>query len=404
MKLIDYFRLSFHNISLHKVRFVLTLIVITVLCALLLIFISSYLSGIAVYESGVEKKFAKDNLVIYTPIKKATPELYQKQMDYFNANYSEFNVDDNVDISSSDIHFGDLKYPYNLRINFVHNDIKSLLLEGEEFSLATSDGKIWLPQLGLPYGIEFKIGQTLPITIRVSNQNVTVNPTVAGIVDGNEVYFGYVYALNSGLVGSLPQIILPPRDIPYKEITTELNKLKNDFLTIFNKTPSYYTSGNEVSFDTIFENFNKAQKVNTLLIVLFVIAIGAVTLFSLSNSLAMSTNDNIKLFVLLKTLGLKNKHTVFVLFIEAIITIVVACLLAVGITYLMSPIVISISDWLWFDAVVVFGAYSASMVLPIYIPFVLAACLTIISIITVSFSFVRISQKYTKQNLSESFI
>lgn len=118
----------------------------------------------------------------------------------------------------------------------------------------------------------------------------------------------------------------------------------------------------------------------------------------------MSTNDNIKLFVLLKTLGLKNKHTVFVLFIEAIITIVVACLLAVGITYLMSPIVISISDWLWFDAVVVFGAYSATLVLPIYIPFVLAACLTIISIITVSFSFMRISQKYTKQNLSESFV
>lgn len=403
MKIIDYFRLSFHNIGLHKVRFVLTLIVITVLCALLLIFISSYLSGIAVYEGGVEKKFAKDNLVIYTPIK-ATPELYQKQMDYFNANYTEFSIDDNVNISSNDIHFGDLQYPYNLKINFIHNDIKSLLLEGEEFSLATSDGKIWLPQLGLPYGIAFKIGQTLPITIRVSDKDVTVNPTVAGIVDGNEVYFGYVYALNSDLVRSLPQIILPPRNMPYKEISTELNKLESDFLTIFDRTPSYSTSGNEVSFDTIFENFNKAQKSNTLLIVLFVIAIGAVTLFSLSNSLAMSTNDNIKLFVLLKTLGLKNKHTVFVLFIEAIITIVVACLLAVGITYLMSPIVISISDWLWFDAVVVFGAYSASMVLPIYIPFVLVACLTIISIITVSFSFVRISQKYTKQNLSESFI
>lgn len=403
MKLIDYFRLSYHNISLHKVRFVLTLIVITVLCALLLIFISSYLSGIAVYESGVEKKFAKDNLVIYTPIK-ATPELYQKQMDYFNANYTEFSIDDNVNISSNDIHFGDLQYPYNLKINFIHNDIKSLLLEGEEFSLANSNGKIWLPQLGLPYGIEFKIGQTLPITIRVSDKDVTVNPTVAGIVDGNEVYFGYVYALNSDLVRSLPQIILPPRNMPYKEISSELNKLKNDFLTIFDRTPSYSTSGNEVGFELIFENFNKAQKSNTLLIVLFVIAIGTVTLFSLSNSLAMSTNDNIKLFVLLKTLGLKNKHTVFVLFIEAIITIVVACLLAVGITYLMSPIVISISDWLWFDAVVVFGAYSASMILPIYIPFVLAACLTIISIITVSFSFMRISQKYTKQNLSESFV
>lgn len=403
MKLIDYFRLSFHNISLHKVRFVLTLIVITVLCALLLIFISSYLSGIAVYESGVEKKFAKDNLVIYPAIK-ATPELYQKQMDYFNANYSDFSIDDNVYTRSNNIHFGDLKYPYNLRINFVHNDIKSLLLEGEEFSLATSDGKIWLPQLGLPYGIEFKIGQTLPITIRVSEKDVTVNPTVAGIVDGDEVYFGYVYALNNGLVGSLPQIILPPRNMPYKEITTELNKLKNDFLTIFDRTPSFHASGNEVSFDTIFENFNKAQKSNTLLIVLFVVAIGAVTLFSLSNSLAMSTNDNIKLFVLLKTLGLKNKHTVFVLFIEAIITIVVACLLAVGITYLMSPIVISISDWLWFDAVVVFGTYPAALVLPIYIPFILAACLTIISIITVSFSFMRISQKYTKQNLSESFV
>lgn len=403
MKLIDYFRLSFHNISLHKVRFVLTLIVITVLCALLLIFISSYLSGIAVYVSGVEKKFAKDNLVIYPAIK-ATPELYQKQMDYFNANYSEFSIDDNVYTSSNDIHFGDLKYPYNLRINFVHNDIKSLLLEGEEFSLATSDGKIWLPQLGLPYGIEFKIGQTLPITIRVSEKDVTVNPTVAGIVDSDEVYFGYVYALNNGLVGSLPQIILPPRNMPYKEISTELNKLKNDFLTIFDRTPSFHASGNEVSFDTIFENFNKAQKSNTLLIVLFVVAIGAVTLFSLSNSLAMSTNDNIKLFVLLKTLGLKNKHTVFVLFIEAIITIVVACLLAVGITYLMSPIVISISDWLWFDAVVVFGTYPAALVLPIYIPFILAACLTIISIITVSFSFMRISQKYTKQNLSESFV
>lgn len=403
MKLIDYFRLSFHNISLHKVRFVLTLIVITVLCALLLIFISSYLSGIAIYEGGVEKKFAKDNLVISAPIK-ATPELYQKQMDYFNANYTEFSIDDNVNISSNDIHFGDLQYPYNLRINFVHNDIRSLLLEGEEFSLATSDGKIWLPQLGLSYGIEFKIGQTLPITIRVSDKDVTVNPTVAGILDGDEVYFGYVYALNSDLVRSLPQIILPPRNMPYKEISTELNKLESDFLTIFDKTPSYSASGNDVNFDMIFENFNKAQKSNTLLIVLFVIAIGAVTLFSLSNSLAMSTNDNIKLFVLLKTLGLKNKHTVFVLFIEAIITIVVACLLAIGITYLMSPIVLSISDWLWFDAVVVFGAYSATLVLPIYIPFVLAACLTIISIITVSFSFMRISQKYTKQNLSESFV
>lgn len=403
MKLIDYFRLSFHNISLHKVRFVLTLIVITVLCALLLIFISSYLSGIAVYESGVEKKFAKDNLVIGTPIK-ATPELYQKQMDYFNANYSEFSIDDNVNIRSNDIYFGGLQYPANLRINFVHNDIKSLLLEGEEFSLATSDGKIWLPQLGLSYGIEFKIGQTLPITIRVSDKDVTVNPTIAGILDGDEVYFGYVYALNSGLVRDMPKIIISPRDMPYKEISSEFNKLKNDFLTIFDKTPSYSASGNDVNFDMIFENFNKAQKSNTLLIVLFVIAIGAVTLFSLSNSLAMSTNDNIKLFVLLKTLGLKNKHTVFVLFIEAIITIVVACLLAVGITYLMSPIVISISDWLWFDAVVVFGAYSATLVLPIYIPFVLAACLTIISIITVSFSFMRISQKYTKQNLSESFV
>lgn len=403
MKLIDYFRLSFHNISLHKVRFVLTLIVITVLCALLLIFISSYLSGIVVYENGVEKKFAKDNLVIDTPIK-ATPELYQKQMDYFNANYSEFSIDDNINISSNDIHFGDLQYPYNLKINFVHNDIKSILLEGEEFSLATSDGKIWLPQLGLSYGIEFKIGQTLPITIRVSDKDVTVNPTVAGIVDGDEVFFGYVYALNSGLVHDMPKIIISPRDMPYKEISSEFNKLKNDFLTIFDKTPSYSASGNDVNFDMIFENFNKAQKSNTLLIVLFVIAIGAVTLFSLSNSLAMSTNDNIKLFVLLKTLGLKNKHTVFVLFIEAIITIVVACLLAVGITYLMSPIVISISDWLWFDAVVVFGAYSATLVLPIYIPFVLAACLTIISIITVSFSFMRISQKYTKQNLSESFV
>lgn len=403
MKLIDYFRLSFHNISLHKVRFVLTLIVITVLCALLLIFISSYLSGIAVYESGVEKKFAKDNLVIGTPIK-ATPELYQKQMDYFNANYLEFSIDDNVNIRSNDIYFGDLQYPANLRINFVHNDIKSILLEGEEFSLATSDGKIWLPQLGLSYGIEFKIGQTLPITIRVSDKDVTVNPTIAGILDGDEVYFGYVYALNSGLVRDMPKIIISPRDMPYKEISTEFNKLKNDFLTIFDKSPSYSASGNDVNFDMIFENFNKAQKSNTLLIVLFVIAIGAVTLFSLSNSLAMSTNDNIKLFVLLKTLGLKNKHTVFVLFIEAIITIVVACLLAVGITYLMSPIVISISDWLWFDAVVVFGAYSATLVLPIYIPFVLAACLTIISIITVSFSFMRISQKYTKQNLSESFV
>lgn len=403
MKLIDYFRLSFHNISLHKVRFVLTLIVIAVLCALLLIFISSYLSGIAVYESGVEKKFAKDNLVIYAPID-ATPELYQKQMDYFNANYSEFSIDDNVNISSKDIHFSDLQYPYNLKINFIHNDIKSVLLEGEEFSLATSDGKIWLPQLGLSYGIEFKIGQTLPITIRVSDKDVTVNPTVAGILDGDEVYFGYVYALNSGLVRDMPKIIISPRDMPYKEISSEFNKLKNDFLTIFDKTPSYSASGNDVNFDMIFENFNKAQKSNTLLIVLFVIAIGAVTLFSLSNSLAMSTNDNIKLFVLLKTLGLKNKHTVFVLFIEAIITIVVACLLAVGITYLMSPIVISISDWLWFDAVVVFGAYSATLVLPIYIPFVLAACLTIISVITVSFSFMRISQKYTKQNLSESFV
>lgn len=403
MKLIDYFRLSFHNISLHKVRFVLTLIVITVLCALLLIFISSYLSGIAVYESGVEKKFAKDNLVIYAPIE-ATPELYQKQMDYFNANYSEFSIDDNVNIRSNDIYFGSLQYPANLRINFVHNDIKSLLLEGEEFSLATSDGKIWLPQLGLSYGIEFKIGQTLPITIRVSDKDVTVNPTVAGILDGDEVYFGYVYALNSGLVHDMPKIIISPRDMPYKEISSEFNKLKNDFLTIFDKTPSYSASGNDVNFDMIFENFNKAQKSNTLLIVLFVIAIGAVTLFSLSNSLAMSTNDNIKLFVLLKTLGLKNKHTVFVLFIEAIITIVVACLLAVGITYLMSPIVLSISDWLWFDAVVVFGAYSATLVLPIYIPFILTACLTIISVITVSFSFMRISQKYTKQNLSESFV
>lgn len=403
MKLIDYFRLSFHNISLHKVRFVLTLIVITVLCALLLIFISSYLSGIVVYENGVEKKFAKDNLVIDTPIE-ATPELYQKQMDYFNANYSEFSIDDNVNIRSNDIYFGGLQYPANLRINFVHNDIKSVLLEGEEFSLATSDGKIWLPQLGLSYGIEFKIGQTLPITIRVSDKDVTVNPTIAGILDGDEVYFGYVYALNSGLVRDMPKIIISPRDMPYKEISSEFNKLKNDFLTIFDKTPSYSASGNDVNFDMIFENFNKAQKSNTLLIVLFVIAIGAVTLFSLSNSLAMSTNDNIKLFVLLKTLGLKNKHTVFVLFIEAIITIVVACLLAVGITYLMSPIVISISDWLWFDAVVVFGAYSATLVLPIYIPFVLAACLTIISVITVSFSFMRISQKYTKQNLSESFV
>lgn len=403
MKLIDYFRLSFHNISLHKVRFVLTLIVITVLCALLLIFISSYLSGIVVYENGVEKKFAKDNLVIYAPIK-ATPELYQKQMDYFNTNYSEFSIDDNVNIRSNDIYFGGLQYPANLRINFVHNDIKSVLLEGEEFSLATSDGKIWLPQLGLSYGIEFKIGQTLPITIHVSDKDVTVNPTIAGIVDGDEVYFGYVYALNSGLVHDMPKIIISPRDMPYKEISSEFNKLKNDFLTIFDKTPSYSASGNDVNFDMIFENFNKAQKSNTLLIVLFVIAIGAVTLFSLSNSLAMSTNDNIKLFVLLKTLGLKNKHTVLVLFIEAIITIVVACLLAVGITYLMSPIVLSISDWLWFDAVVVFGAYSATLVLPIYIPFVLAACLTIISIITVSFSFMRISQKYTKQNLSESFV
>lgn len=403
MKLIDYFRLSFHNISLHKVRFVLTLIVITVLCALLLIFISSYLSGIVVYENGIEKKFAKDNLVIYAPID-ATPELYQKQMDYFNANYTEFSIDDNVYIRSYDIYFGGLQYPANLRINFVHNDIKSVLLEGEEFSLATSDGKIWLPQLGLSYGIEFKIGQTLPITIRVSDKDVTVNPTVAGILDGDEVYFGYVYALNSGLVRDMPKIIISPRDMPYKEISSEFNKLKNDFLTIFDKTPSYSASGNDVNFDMIFENFNKAQKSNTLLIVLFVIAIGAVTLFSLSNSLAMSTNDNIKLFVLLKTLGLKNKHTVFVLFIEAIITIVVACLLAVGITYLMSPIVISISDWLWFDAVVVFGAYSATLVLPIYIPFVLAACLTIISVITVSFSFMRISQKYTKQNLSESFV
>lgn len=403
MKLIDYFRLSFHNISLHKVRFVLTLIVITVLCALLLIFISSYLSGIVVYENGVEKKFAKDNLVIYAPID-ATPELYQKQMDYFNANYSEFSIDDNVNIRSNDIYFGGLQYPANLRINFVHNDIKSLLLEGEEFSLATSDGKIWLPQLGLSYGIEFKIGQTLPITIRISDKDVTVNPTVAGILDGDEVYFGYVYALNSGLVHDMPKIIISPRDMPYKEISSEFKKLKNDYITIFDKTPSYSASGNDVNFDMIFENFNKAQKSNTLLIVLFVIAIGAVTLFSLSNSLAMSTNDNIKLFVLLKTLGLKNKHTVFVLFIEAIITIVVACLLAVGITYLMSPIVISISDWLWFDAVVVFGAYSATLVLPIYIPFVLAACLTIISIITVSFSFMRISQKYTKQNLSESFV
>lgn len=403
MKLIDYFRLSFHNISLHKVRFVLTLIVITVLCALLLIFISSYLSGIAVYESGVEKKFAKDNLVIGTPIK-ATPELYQKQMDYFNANYSEFSIDDNVNIRSNDIYFGGLQYPSNLKINFVHNDIKSILLEGEEYSLATSDGKIWLPQLGLSYGIEFKIGQTLPITIRVSDKDVTVNPTVAGIVDGDEVYFGYVYALNSGLVRDMPKIIISPRDMPYKEISSEFNKLKNDYITIFDKSPSYSASGNDVNFDMIFENFNKAKKSNTLLIVLFVIAIGAVTLFSLSNSLAMSTNDNIKLFVLLKTLGLKNKHTVFVLFIEAIITIVVACLLAVGITYLMSPIVISIADWLWFDAIVVFGAYSATLVLPIYIPFVLVACLTIISIITVSFSFMRISQKYTKQNLSESFV
>lgn len=402
MKLIDYFRLSFHNISLHKVRFVLTLIVITVLCALLLIFISSYLSGIAVYESGVEKKFAKDNLVIYTPID-ATPELYQKQMDYFNANYSDFSID-NVYTSSNNIYFGDLQYPHNLRINFVHNDIKSLLLEGEKFSLATSDGKIWLPQLGLSYGIEFKIGQTLPITIRVSDKDVTVNPTVAGIVDGDEVYFGYVYALNSGLVRNMPQIIISPRNMPYKEISSEFNKLKNDYITIFDKTPSYSASGNDVSFDIIFENFNKAKTSNTLLIVLFVVAIGSVTLFSLSNSLAMSTNDNIKLFVLLKTLGLKNKHTVFVLFIEAIITIVVACLLAVGITYLMSPIVLSISDWLWFDAVVVFGTYPAALVLPIYIPFVLAACLTIISIITVSFSFMRISQKYTKQNLSESFV
>lgn len=391
MRLRNLLILTKENVRKHIVRFVISVVILTLLLSICGIYWTVYVGGVEGIKKNIEKEYAELGDELCVSLFEMSESNYETLLKVFDSYYNDgYKLADSVQAEDRVAGVNGYSLDRSYELNVAFNTPYKVLLEGEEF-IDTAESKVWLSvsrrNALRSLGKEFKSGDSLDIRFK-SGKEMTF--TIAAIIGGEKDYISSKFAFSQNMDMGYIDVSISPKEVSFDRISP--SGVAKELMKVSPKTIVIS------KYDPIIETFEENKSKAFLLAGFLTVVMLGVGIALIGNFIAVNTYQNEKFSAMLKVLGIKSKDLFLINIFEYALMLILSSLVGGAITYCFKSALKPLIYNMWLETIARCVYQTINTVFVWYIPLIsfllfFTAAAIYVALLSVKFRKTRIANK-----------